>query len=300
MKLAAGIKEISCSTLKTKEPMSSHTSLKIGGPADYFIIPGGSEELKELLCFCRNEFIPLFVFSGGTNILVSDKGIRGLAVKLNKAFKNIDINGSRVTVGAGMPLPMLAARTVQEGLSGLEFAAGIPGAVGGAVVINAGAYGNCMAELISKVKVLTWQGEIKVIFSNELDFDYRHSSLLRKNWIVLEVELELVRGEYISIKQRMEELLNYRRKNHPTQPSAGSVFRNPPGESAGRLIERAGCKGLRIGDAQVSQKHANFIINLGRARAVDYLEVITRVRKRVYEEFGFMLEPEINIVGEES
>ncbi len=300
MKLEAGIKEISCSTLKIKEPMANHTSLKIGGPADYFIVPGEEEELKELLHFCRNEFIPFFVFSGGTNILVSDKGIRGLAVKIGEAFKFSDISGSRITAGAGMPLPVLAARAAREGLSGLEFAAGIPGAVGGAVLINAGAYGNCMADLIRRVKVLTWQGEIKIINYDELNFGYRHSSLIRENWIVLEAEMKLVRGEYISIKQKMEKLLSQRRKNHPVQPSAGSVFRNPLEESAGRLIERSGCKGLRVGDAQVSHKHANFIINLGRARATDYLEVITRVRERVFEEFGVMLEPEINMVGEES
>lgn len=300
MSLLEGIKEITSGDIKIQEPMKNHTSLRIGGPADFLVIPNNIREARDLLLFCRKEFIPLFVFGGGTNLLVSDKGIRGIALKLEKPFRTIDINGSEVTVGAGFPLPLLANYVGQEGLSGLEFAAGIPGTVGGAAGINAGAYGNCMAEIITGVKVLTWEGEMRVIPADEISFSYRYTSLLEENWIILETRFRLVPGDHDKIKRRTEELLSLRRRNHPIEPSAGSVFKNPLGESAGRLIEMAGCKGLRVGDAQVSLKHANFIVNLGNAQFVDYVKVITAVRKKVFAKCGIWLDPEINLVGEES
>lgn len=296
-----GLQEvISSSSFMVDEPMKNHTSLKIGGPADYFIIPQNPEEIRKLLAFTRKEFIPLFVFGGGTNLLVSDKGIRGITVKINKPFRTLNIKGTRLKAGAGFPLPQLALKAARAGLSGLEFAGGIPGNSGGAAIINAGAYGNSMADIITSIKVLTWQGEERVIPARELEFGYRHSNLLRENWIVMEISLRLVEGDYGKIRSRMEELLEHRRQNHPQEPSAGSVFRNPPGEHAGKLIEGAGCKGLGVGDARVSHRHANFIVNLGNSSYTDYLKVINMVRDRVHQKFGIFLEPEISIVGEDS
>jgi len=295
-----GIEELVSGPFMMKEPMKHHTSLKIGGPADYLIIPQSQEELEKLLLFSRNEFIPFFIMGAGTNLLVSDKGIRGLTVKLEKPFRHIRFDRERVTVGAGASLPMLSIKASRAGLSGLEFAAGIPGTAGAAAIINAGAYGSSMSDIISSIKVLTWQGEIKIISSRELEFNYRYSSLLEESWIVLEIGLDLVEGDYNKIKSRMEELLEHRRLNHPIEPSAGSVFRNPQGKSAGKLIEEAGCKGLRVGDAQVSTKHANFIVNLGNSRYIDYLEVIKKVREKVKNKFGVLLELELNMVGEDS
>ncbi|RQD74138.1 MAG: UDP-N-acetylmuramate dehydrogenase [Candidatus Syntrophonatronum acetioxidans] len=282
------------------EPMKNHTSLKMGGPADYLIIPQNQEELVKLLLFSRKEFIPFFIFGAGTNLLVSDKGIRGLAVKMDKSFRTLSFERSQIRAGAGLPLPMLSAKAARAGLSGMEFAAGIPGTTGAAAVINAGAYGNSMSDIITSIKVLTWQGEIRTINSREMQFGYRYSSLLEESWIVLEVQLALVEGDYSNIKSRMEEFLEHRRLNHPVEPSAGSVFRNPPGNSAGKLIEEAGCKGLRVGDAQVSNRHANFIINLGTASCIDYLEVIKIIREKVKSKFGILLELELSLVGEES
>ncbi len=298
--LAVGLQEIAPGIIKTQEPMRNHTSLHIGGPADYLVVPQGIDQLKALLHFSRKEFVPLFILGGGTNLLVSDKGIRGIVVKLDEPFKKIEFDGHRVTVGAGLSLPVLAQRAARQGLSGLEFAGGIPGTVGGAVSINAGAYGDCMAIVICSVTVLTWEGEVLEVPAHQLEFSYRCSGLLKKNWIVLESHLELVPGDPIAIRERMEGFLAQRRAKHPTEPSAGSVFKNLPEEPAGRLIEGANCKGLRVGDAQVSNKHANFIVNLGRATFKDYLKVILTVQKRVFEKYGVWLNPEINMVGEES
>lgn len=300
MTIAPGLKEKVRSEIKTQEPMGRHTSLGIGGPADFLVIPRDIQEIKDLLQFCRKEFIPFFVFGGGTNLLVSHRGIRGLAVKLERPLGQIKIKGPRVVAGAGVSLPRLASRVAREGLSGLEFAAGIPGSAGGAAVINAGAYGSCLGDTLRQLKVLTWQGETTTVKREELGLAYRCSRLMQESWIVLEVELELVPGEPERIRKRMDHFLDLRKEKHPTGPSAGSVFRNPGGHHAGRLIEGAGCKGLRVGDAQVSHRHANFIVNLGSASFKDYLEVMNRVRARVQESSGLWLEPEINIVGEES
>ena len=298
--LTAGLQEIAPGVIKTQEPMKNHTSLHIGGPADYLVTPQGINQLKGLLRFSRREVVPFFILGGGTNLLVSDKGIRGVVVKLEKPFKEIQFDGSKVTVGAGTSLPLLAIRAAQQGLSGLEFAGGIPGTLGGAVGINAGAYGNCMADVVCSVTVLTWEGEVLEIEAEQLDFSYRCSGLLKKNWIVLEARLKLVPGDSNGIRERMEGFLAQRRAKHPTEPSAGSVFKNLPEQPAGSLIEGAGCKGLRVGDAQVSPRHANFIVNLGSATFQDYMKVIIMVRGRVFEKYGVWLNPEINMVGEES
>ena len=300
IQLTAGLQEIVPGGIKTQEPMKNHTSLHIGGPADYLAVPREINQLKALLRFSQREFVPFFILGGGTNLLVSDRGIRGVVVKLDKNFKEIRFDGTRVTVGAGTSLPLLALKAAQQGLSGLEFAGGIPGTLGGAVGINAGAYGNCMADVVRSLKVITWEGEIIEFQAQQLDFSYRCSGLLKKNCIVLEASLELVPGNPEEIRERMEGFLSQRRSKHPTEPSAGSVFKNLPNKPAGRLIEGAGCKGLRVGDAQVSLRHANFIVNLGAATYRDYLKVIAMVRERVYKEYNVWLNPEINMVGEES
>lgn len=298
--LTAGLQEIAPGLIKTHESMKNYTSLHIGGPADYLVSPRGIDQLKALLRFSRREFVPFFILGGGTNLLVSDRGIRGIVVKLEKPFKEVQFNGTQVTVGAGISLPLLALRAAQQGLSGLEFAGGIPGTLGGAVVINAGAYGNCMADVVRSVTVITWEGEVLEIQAEQLDFSYRCSGLLKSNCIVLVARLELVSGDTQKIRERMEGFLAQRRVKHPTEPSAGSVFKNLPEESAGRLIQGAGCKGFRVGDAQVSPRHANFIVNLGSATFKDYLKVIMIVRERVFEKYNVWLNPEINMVGEES
>ena len=288
-RLQAGIKE--------SEPMSLHTSWKVGGPADYYSLPADESELQEIIRCSKSAGLPLFVFGSGTNLLVRDGGIRGLAVQLGAPFSYIRREGSVLRAGAGTPLTLLAKKAAKEGLRGLGFAAGIPGSLGGALVMNAGAFGSYIGSLLRRVRLVQLDGEAVTLSREEVDFGYRQSSLAGKG-IIVEAYLELEQGDPEELLNEVERYLAERRRRHPSLPSAGSVFRNPPERPAGSLIEEAGGKSLSVGPARVSEKHANFIVNPGGASAGDIEELIGRVQELVLEKFAVELKPEVRIIGE--
>lgn len=279
--------------------MSLHTSWKVGGAADYFVEPADLEEVASVLCLCSAQELPLFIFGNGTNLLVREGGIRGVVLKIGGSFNYIRWDGAIARAGSGTPVSLLAREAARQGLEGLEFAGGIPGTLGGALVMNAGAFGSYTGNTVETVKVVDFQGRLRLLNREECRFEYR-SSCLSRTGVVVEAMLKLKRGDPLLLEQRMESFLSERLSRHPQQPSAGSVFRNPPGRSAGELIEAAGGKGLRSGFAQVSEKHANFILNLGGATASDIIILMTTVQKLVWEKFKIELCPEVRIVGEES
>jgi len=283
---------------KKDEPMSAHTSWKVGGPADYFFSPESLEELREIVRAGGKYGLPLYIVGNGTNLLVLDGGIRGLVVNIGAPFNYTDHSNSFLTAGAGTPMPVLAKSACEAGLSGLEFAIGIPGSLGGALVMNAGSFGSYIGERVQSVKVVDFQGRVNTLPEEELSFTYRDSSLAGAG-IIVEACLGLTRGDPQQIAGTMEDFTARRRSRHPHLPSAGSVFRNPADEPAGKIIEAAGGKGMRIGGAQVSEKHANFIVNTGDATAADILQLIRAVQQLVKDKFGIELQPEVRIVGEE-
>ncbi len=285
--------------VKKNEPMALHTSWKVGGPADYYVNPADAREVATVIRFCREQKLPLFVFGNGTNLLVREGGLRGVVMKIGSPFQYLHWEKPLVRVGAGCPMPFLARAAVRRGLEGLEFAGGIPGTLGGALVMNAGAFGSYIGSLVREVAVVNWNGQKRRLSAPECEFGYRSSSLARAG-VILEADLELRPGDPAELEGRMEALLGERYRRHPQLPSAGSVFRNPPGRPAGRLIEEAGGKGMRIGGAQVSERHANFIVNLGGATASDIIALLEAVQKLVRERFGVELQPEVRIIGEES
>ncbi|MFA4843342.1 MAG: UDP-N-acetylmuramate dehydrogenase [Candidatus Margulisiibacteriota bacterium] len=275
------------------EPLKKHTSFRVGGPADYFCVPENAEQLRAALHFARERRLPVAVMGAGTNLLALDRGFRGLVVKLGGGLVGMKAKGRYLYVGSGVPLPKLVHYAVGKGLAGLEFLAGIPGSVGGAVAMNAGAWQKSIGAVISRVKVLDARGQEKVLSKKALHFSYRRSVLQRRKLIVTEVVLRLRRGKRPVMKKKVQEYLKLRAHRQPLgSPNAGSVFKNPPRKFAGQLIEAAGCKGWRVGDAQVSNKHANFIVNLGEAKAADIIKLMTKVQKAVKRR----LEPEIKIM----
>ncbi|MFZ5366444.1 MAG: UDP-N-acetylmuramate dehydrogenase [Patescibacteria group bacterium] len=281
--------------VKLNEPMRLHTTFKIGGPADIFYEVKTKEEIVAAVKLARKLKIPYFILGGGSNILVSDKGIRGVVIKIKN--EKLGMKNGRVKAEAGMSLPWLVGETAKGGLSGLEFCAGIPGTVGGAIAGNAGIKDKWIGDLVEEVEILQEDGEKEIISKRECQFGYRQSRFLLEKEIVLGVTLKLIQNNPQSVARRIDKYLKIR-KNQPKEPSAGSVFKNPDGESAGKLIEQVGLKGYRIGDAQVSPKHANFIVNLGLAKGRDVLELIRLCQKRVEEKFAVRLEKEIKIIGE--
>lgn len=286
--------------IRVGEPMYKHTSFKIGGPADIFVLPEGIDDIQQVVQFAYLERLPLFVLGRGSNLLVKDQGIKGIVLKTSPGLNHLEFNGEWVRVGAGISLPYLAKAACENGLSGLEFIAGVPGTVGGAIVMNAGAAGHSLDELVSTVKVMDLSGEIKELFPADLEFGYRRSCLQQQDLIVLETELRLRKSNREEIRETMDTLLKNRKKTQPLSfPNAGSIFKNP-GDSlgpAGRLIDLAGAKGMRVGDAQVSELHANFIVNLGTAKASHVLKLMEEIQKIVKNKFGVFLEPEVKIVG---
>lgn len=279
------------------EPLKKHTSLRIGGPADYLCAPKNCEELKEALRFALDKKIPWAAIGAGSNLLVLDRGFKGLVIKLTGGLKKITFSSNRLRVGAGVMLPQLVRATANKGLGGLEFLAGIPGSVGGAVIMNAGAWGKEIGSCIDEVKVVNAAGEESIWSQKQLKFKYRTSRLQNRPLVVTEAVFRLRPAKRRQIKEKIAEFLGRRRDHQPLGiPNCGSVFRNPKNDFAGRLIEAAGLKGLRVGDAQISSKHANFIVNLGEARARDVIKLITRIRRAVKPS----LEPEVRILLERS
>jgi len=285
--------------VKASEPMSRHTSWRIGGPADYFAEPADPGDLCRALVWARDNGLPVTVIGNGTNLLVSDSGVRGLVLKLGSGLSGIEIEGVVINAGAGAPLPRLANMALQAGLSGFEFLAGIPGTVGGALLMNAGANGCSVGERVLRVETVDYEGHAATFEKNELEFKYRKSCLSRRNLIITGASFEGLFRPGEEIKRKMDDYLNRRRNTQPLeQPNAGSVFKNPPGDSAGRLIESAGCKEMRVGAIQVSPRHANFFVNLGGGTAADVLSLVRAVQSAVEEQCGVKLLLEVQMLGE--
>lgn len=284
--------------IRKEEPMSRHTTFRVGGAAEYFVTPS-TGQTPDVVALCRRFELPLTVIGNGSNLLVSDAGLRGVVLELGKTASGIcQENGTELVVQAGTLLSETAAFAAKHDLAGMEFAAGIPGSVGGAVVMNAGAYGGEMKDLLSVVRVLTPTGEIKMRPADELDLFYRHSRMMDEKELVLEARICLMPGKEAEIRARMEELRKKRVEKQPLEyPSAGSTFKRPKGYFAGKLIEEAGLRGFRVGDAQVSEKHCGFVINRGAASAAQIVELMRRVQERVKQSSGVDLEPEVRLLG---
>lgn len=281
------------------EPMKNHTTFRIGGPADALALPKTPEEVAEVVRFCHEHAQPYYVLGNGSNLLVSDEGYRGLVLQLYRNFNDIQVNGETITVQAGSMLAAVARTAYQTGLTGLEFASGIPGTIGGAVVMNAGAYGGEMKNVLKEVTVLTKEGEVLVIPAKALELGYRTSVIPKNGWIVLGAVLQLEKGDQEQILARMEELKEQRITKQPLDlPSAGSTFKRPEGYFAGKLIMDAGLRGFTVGGAQVSEKHCGFVVNRGNATAADVWELICEVKRRVKEMTGVELEPEVKLLGD--
>lgn len=282
------------------ESMARHTSFKIGGEAKILVIPETIEQIVKTIELCKAYNQPYFVMGNGSNILVDDDGIDALVIKISEAFGNVEVNGTEVIAEAGVLLSKLSKMVMRESLQGFEFASGIPGTLGGAIFMNAGAYGGEMKDVVSWVDVLTTEGEVLRIDRSELCFDYRTSIVRERGWIVLRVAMQFERGNYEIIKEITNELTKKRVTKQPLDlPSAGSTFKRPPGHYAGQLIENAGLRGLRHGDAQVSEKHCGFIVNLGRATCKQVMDLISVVQKVVLDTYGVELEREVRIFGKE-
>ena len=280
-------------------PMSEHTTFKIGGAADVLIFPSSIEEVIKVLKLINQLKIPLTILGNGSNVLVKDKGIRGAVIKFNGKFAQIERDGTRLIVGAGAKLKDVSNFAADNGLTGLEFAVGIPGSIGGAVYMNAGAYGGEMKNVISKVRAVSRSGHLVELNIDALDLGYRRSVFQLNGYAICEIELQLSKGEVASIRHDMDDFTQRRESKQPLEyPSAGSTFKRPEGYFAGTLIDKTGLKGLRVGDAMVSTKHAGFVVNAGHATAADVLGLIEEVKRRVYEVHGVTLNPEVRIIGE--
>ena len=283
------------------ELMMKHTSLRIGGPADLFVIPRNAASLKNILLILKRKNIPFFVIGSGTNILVKDGGIEGIAISL-RSFRKLDVvseneTNVRIYVEAGTPLQRLVNFSKEMGYSGIEGLAGIPGTVGGAICGNAGAFGYEMKDVIISVSIMDAEGSIKKRVAADIEFGYRKSSISSLD-LLISAELLLRKDKKEHVSAKVEEFLKKKWESQPlSEPSAGCVFKNPPGLSAGKLIEEAGCKGMRIGDVEVNRTHANFMTNKGKAKASDFIRLMEEVVQRVNEKFGVVLGPEIRIIG---
>ena len=287
-----------CRDVRQDEPLRRHVSFRIGGPADVLVTPRTMKELRDVALHLFRNGIPFTVLGAGSNVLVSDRGIRGVVLKIGKGVDRVRIEGETVVAESGAGLPALAKLSAAGGLAGLEFSAGIPASVGGAVVMNAGAHGHAMAEVVRAVRIVTPDGE-QVLPAEAMEFAYRTSALQAVNCVVLEATLQLTRSAPAQVRGRTEEWLRQRGETQPLgPPSSGCVFRNPPGDHAGRLVDHAGGKGLAVGGARVSDLHANYILNTGEATAADVAALMNKVSALVMEKFRLRLEPEIKFLGE--
>lgn len=281
------------------EAMKMHTTFRIGGSADYFTVPVTKEEVKAVVGICKEMQTPYYVLGNGSNLLVSDEGYRGVIIQLYKEMSGIEVDGTIIRAQAGASLAKIANAALEAELTGFEFAAGIPGTIGGACVMNAGAYGGEMKDVLVEVTVLTQDGEILTLAKSELELGYRTSVIAKKDYIVLEAVIGLKSGIAAEIKAIMDDLREKRVSKQPLEyPSAGSTFKRPEGYFAGKLIQDAGLRGFKVGGAQVSEKHCGFVINAGDATAKDVDELMKQVSAKVEEQFGVTLEPEVKRLGE--
>lgn len=293
-------KYIDESKVRFNEPMEKHTTIKIGGKADVLCLPENIEDVISVLKYAKEMNVPVTVIGNGSKLLVKDGGIRGLVIKLGSKFKDYNIEENTICVSAGMPLPLLAIIAKDNSLSGLEFAAGIPGNVGGAVFMNAGAYGSDMAAVVSEVTFVDDNLNVRKINGADCNFGYRTSIFRKnKNWIVLYAKLSLKKGIKEDIEKLMKENNKARKDKQPLEyPNAGSTFKRPEGFFVGKIIDDLGLKGYTIGGAQISTKHSGFIVNINHAKAKDVLQLIEHVKEKTFEKFNVMLEEEIIILGE--
>lgn len=290
--------KIDVSWVKENEPMKQHTTFRAGGPADVLVTPD-AKSLPEVIALCKKHHLPYYVIGNGSNLLVGDKGIRGVVIAMTNRIGDIQCDGEIITAGAGCTLAQIAVLAAGNGLSGFEFAAGIPGTLGGAVVMNAGAYGGEMKDVITSVLVLDAEGNQKELSVEELDLGYRRSCIPEKDYIVLRVSMRLRRGDIGAIRAKMAELREQRILKQPLEyPSAGSTFKRPEGYFAGKLIMEAGLRGYQVGGAQVAEKHCGFVINKDNAAAADIIQLMQDVSAKVEEKFGVKLEPEVKLMGE--
>ncbi|MCX7598062.1 MAG: UDP-N-acetylmuramate dehydrogenase [Armatimonadetes bacterium] len=280
-------------------PMAAHTSLGVGGPAELYVEPATPGALAAALRLLGDAGVPTVVLGRGTNVIVSDAGVRGAVIATHPGLQKLSLAGSRVVAASGALVGTLVHLAADAGLSGVEGLAGIPGTLGGALYMNAGANGTCLADVVETVTVLCPDGSVQSLRRDEITFGYRFSSLRAQRLYVLEASLRLSTSDPARVHKRMYEVVTTRCQKQPLSArSAGSIFKRPPGDYAGRLLEAAGAKGRRIGDAQFSTKHANFIINLGRAAAADVVKLMAWAQQSVYEQFGVWLEPEVCMIGE--
>lgn len=283
----------------TDEPLKNHVTFRVGGAADYFVSPESAEEVQKIILLCKEAGMPYYILGNGSNLLVSDQGYRGVIIQIYKSMSEISVKGEFVTAQAGALLSAIAAKAAGESLAGFEFASGIPGTIGGAAVMNAGAYGGEMKDVLEQVTVLTKEGELLTILREELNMGYRTSKVAKNQYIVLEVVIHLAHGEQEKIREKMNELKEKRTTKQPLEyPSAGSTFKRPEGYFAGKLIEEAGLRGFQVGGAQVSEKHCGFVINKDNATASEVRELIRQVSERVKANSGVTLEPEVKMLGE--
>ena len=281
------------------EPMRKHTTFRIGGNADIFVRPESKEQIAEILRLCRSQEVPYFILGNGSNLLVGDKGFRGVVINIMDNMNDIKVDGGIIKAQAGAMLIKVSRAARDNLLTGLEFASGIPGTIGGAIYMNAGAYGGEMKDVVIQVTAMDADGEIYTFGADELEFSYRHSVIQQRDLIVLDVTMKLEAGDRKSIDDRMSELAVARRTKQPLEyPSAGSTFKRPEGYFAGKLIMDAGLRGYRVGDAQVSEKHCGFVVNRGNATADDVIKLIDDVKAKVSEEYDVVLEPEVRMIGE--
>lgn len=284
----------------TAEPMARHTTFRIGGAADYFVKAGDAGKVQKIIDLCIKADMPYYILGNGSNLLVSDKGYRGVIIQIAKEMSEIEVlEGNVIRAQAGALLSKVASAAYENALAGFEFASGIPGTIGGAIVMNAGAYGGEMKDVVKSAVVLTSENEIKELTVDELELGYRTSVVAKKGYIVLEVTLELKPGVREEMKELMNDLKNRRTTKQPLEyPSAGSTFKRPEGHFAGQLIEEAGLRGFTVGGAQVAEKHCGFVINKGQATAADVVELMNQVIAIVKENSGIILEPEVKRLGE--
>lgn len=295
-------KIISKEKIKQNEPMKEHTSLKIGGPADFFIKVNCIEELKNILQFSKNNKIPLTIIGNGSNLLVKDKGIRGIVLKIelkNIQIKNVDQRNVEITVGNGLQMGFLAQKLLKEEITGFEELSGIPGTIGGTVIMNAGAHGKEMKDIVAEVTTIDYDGNIHVFTNEQSQFAYRHSKFIEEKYIILQVKILLEKGKKEDIKSKMDKYAKYRKEKQPIEyPSAGSTFKRGTDFITAKLIDEAGLKGYSIGGAKISEKHAGFVINTDNATAQDVLDLVKYVKDTIYKKFGKEIELEIKILGE--
>lgn len=283
--------------VRMEEPMRNHTTFRIGGPAQYFVMPEAADTLAETIKICKEEGIAYYIVGNGSNLLVGDAGWRGVVIS-TEGLDQCRVDGERISAGAGVLLPRLAREAKERSLTGLEFASGIPGTLGGALVMNAGAYGSEIKDVLVSATVLAPDGKIYKLSAEKLELDYRTSCILREGYVVLEAELQLKQEEKETIQARMDDLNYQRRSKQPLEyPSAGSAFKRPAGYFAAKLIDDAGLRGFQTGGAQVSEKHCGFVVNKDQATAADVMALCQAVKEKVLEEFGVELEMEVKTLG---